>query len=118
MSYRTRDPDEEARHHRQRVWWRFRRKLGLSDVEIVARLLDVSTRSIERYEQAERPPAWYQAALLGLIETFPDRTIAQRSRPRGKKKPEPGRYDPLPPEPKCPYRTWDPLYYKRESIPR
>lgn len=106
MGWRDRDPEEEARHRRQRAWWAFRRSLGLSDVELVARLLDVSTRSIERYEQAAKPPAWYQAALLGLIETFPDRALARRSRPR-KKKPV-GRYEPLPPEPKCPYRTWDP----------
>jgi len=121
MGYYDRHPEREARDRRQHAWMAFRRKLGLSDTTLVAKLLDVSTRSIERYEQAEQPPAWYQVALLGLIETFPDRAIAQRARPRGKKKKTStwaSRYEPLPPEPKCPYRTWDPEYYKSESIPR
>jgi hypothetical protein len=56
--------------------------LGLSNVEIVATLLGLSTRSIQRYEQAAEPPAWYQAALLGLVETFPDRQIARRGKPK------------------------------------
>lgn len=85
---RERDPVEEARHKRQGAWLRFRHKLGLTNLELVAKLLGLSTRSLERYEQDAEPPKWYQAALLGLIETFPDRKKARAARPRKKKKKE------------------------------
>lgn len=81
-SYDRYDPENQARAKRERAWWAFRRKLGLQSVEQVAKLLGLSTRSISRYEQAAEPPAWYQAALLGLIETFPDRDVARRAKPK------------------------------------
>jgi hypothetical protein len=111
--YSRHDPVKDARDRRQHAWWQFRRKLGLSNVEIVARLLDVSVRSIQRYETAERPPAWYQAALLGLVETFPDRKKARLFKPHKPK--DPNRYDP---GPKSVFETWDPVHFKRMSIPR
>lgn len=78
-------PEEVARHNRQRAWLRFRHKLGLTNIDLVAKLLGLSTRSLERYEQDAEPPKWYQTALLGLIETFPDRKKARAARPRKKK---------------------------------
>jgi hypothetical protein len=100
VSYRN-DPVRQARAHRQRAWWAFRRKVGLLDDTLLAELLGVSTRSIQRYETAARPPAWYQAALLGLVETFPDRVFARRGKPR---KPKLNRWgNDVTPEPSNPY---------------
>lgn len=93
-----RDPEVEARDKRRRRWLDFRRTLGLANDDTVARLLGLSTRTLLRYETAVHPPRWYHAALLGLIESWPDRAIARRFRPRTK--PEPWAWKP---EPKTPY---------------
>lgn len=117
MNYYSRhDPVQEARDRRSHAWARWRRSVGLSDVDLVARLLDVSVRSIQRYESAAQAPKWYQAALYGLLETFPDRTTARKGRPRKVKLNKWG--NAVHPEPACPYRTWDPKRYTQEGRPR
>lgn len=47
-------------------WLRFRKAVGLEDTREVARLLDVTVKTIRRYEYGGEAPRWYQAALVGL----------------------------------------------------
>ena len=105
MGYRDRfDPVLEARSRRLHAWLRFRHRLGLGNIDLVAKLLGVSVRSIQRYEQAVKPPAWYQIALLGLVETFPDRKVARRFRTRKLKRDARG-YEIQPDRPPNPYEA-------------
>ncbi len=48
-------------------WVRFRKAVGLEDTREVARLLDVTVKTIRRYEYGGEAPRWYQAALVGLV---------------------------------------------------
>jgi transcriptional regulator with XRE-family HTH domain len=114
VSYFHHDPAKDARDRRQHAWWRWRRKVGLSHTEKVADLLGISVRTIQRYETAAQAPPWYQAALLGLLETWPDRKTARRYRPRKPKKDARG-FDVHEPEPRLPlFCHWDPQYYEFE----
>lgn len=47
-------------------WVQFRRCIGLENTARVALLLDVSLKTVRRYEYGGQPPRWYQAALIGL----------------------------------------------------